>query len=1101
MGKHIRVCSVLAIVAVACMVTLALFFVLAGAQAASTAPLRAGKGMPRLRSSLPEGVDLDVTYISRTPLYQAYCVEYLNDAPNQPGRPILCPGTEDDRRWPEPGEMVAFVAHIINKGTLTSPPFSYAWHLDGVQVAGGTLPALAASEEVTATLQWPWPHGLSDDGQRALGEHTVRFTADPTDAIAETYETNNSLQDRTNAMSFSIYFSPEMYEAYNVPVSDTWPHSAEDWMQKQIATMNANFANAVYPVTPEGSSLRVRINTIAVAPTNPGPDGQHDGGWWIQDEVRCEGCGYYDPATDIDWGMIHELSHQVSIIDLYATGVCAANVFATAQDGMPANVGADWANGGLMGGGDISPYTDHTRYSSHTAGGASTYAGYRNGYYGSYLFDIPLDNSLRILDSQGNPAPDVQVALYQRTGPWDWTGHLGVDAIPEIGGVTDGSGMLALPNRSANGGTVTANGHVMHDNPFGVVDIIGNQGLFLIQLVRDGHEEFHWLDITEFNLAYWRGDVLSHTFLISSHVPPPGAPLAPEVTAVRVEGTWASLDWQPSPSPGVVGYRVYRAAAPRYEHVAAGGLLTGTHFEEFGDGLGDGQHRLYAVTAVDGAGRESGFGERVYAPGLGGPVAIASAPDGSRTVLNNWNFYPLLRQRQDGRYTRRLVNVWYDLGNAHFLAYDPAGRLLVSGFGEFPKGRPAVRIYDQEFRPVWGFGDEGSDLGQVRGPAGVAWWGPACTYGGPYAVDEHTLLLLHFDGDYAGAQGEEGAANGTTFASGVFGLGVLIDVTDTLTYTTENNLELHAGTIEFWVRPNFDSAGAGVHTLFETEDPWGVGGIQIAMGGGTLGWLIWAGENLSGVHSAVDWRAGEWHHVAAAWQEQEMWLALDGRLVDSYDGVVLPTTLGPAFRVGSTPNLGWQVDGVIDELRISDAPRVGNNDLCGRILVADSALGRIQAFDDEGNLVSTYGSPGSGAGQFSNPQGLAVDRNGQVIVADQGNNRLVVLAFNGAEFGYLGSYSPGLSAPSGVVVDTWGHIVVADTANNRVVVLDPQGSFLADYTQPNDDYTGPFNAPRGVAVDFDGDLVVADTGNRRVVTVHGALPGQWGTWLPFVSRR
>jgi hypothetical protein len=632
-----------------------------------------------------------------------------------------------------------------------------------------------------------------------------------------------------------------------------------------------------------------------------------------------------------------------------------------------------------------------------------------------------------------------------------------------------------------------------------VVDVIGNQDLFLIRLSRDNHEEFHWLDITQFNLAYWQGNTLSHTFTISSHVPPPGAPAPPVLAASRVEGTWASLDWQPSLSRDVIGYRVYRAAAPQYRYVAASGLLPGTHFEESLAGQGDGEHRLYAVTAVGSGGRESGFGGFVYAPGLGSPANVAVAPGGLRTILNNGNLYPLLQQQGDGRYSRRLVNVEYGLDGAHSLAYDAAGRLWVSGFGEFAGSRRAVRAYDGEMRPVAAFGEEGSAPGQFIAPTGVAVWGSACTYGGPYALDEHTLLLLHFDGDYAGVQGEVGAADGADFAAGHHGQGVHLDNADTLTYTTAGNLNRTAGTIEFWVRMDPQDGAGEIHVLFELDGP--DGGIQIVKhGGASLNFLMHTPTNLVDLVAAADhWRAGEWHHVAATWQADRMALIVDGLTLASSDNASPPTSLADILYIGSSPRGDWQADAVLDEVRVSDLPRVGNSDRCGRVIVADAGAHRLQAFDVLGNLLSAYGSAGSGAGQFNSPQGLAVGRYGRILTVDQGNNRVVVLSFDGSEFGYLDSHSPGLSAPTGVVVDAWGYIVVADTGNNRIVVLDPGGNFLAEYTQPNDGYTGPFNAPRGVAVEPDGDLVVADTGNHRVVTVHSALPGQWGIWLPLVS--
>lgn len=1052
---------------------------------------------PGASPALVEGIDLDVTYINRSPLYMAYCVEYPWDIPGQPGIPFLCPGTEDDPRWPETGELVTFTAHVVNKGTAVSPAFDYSWQIDGVEMGSGTLPALEAGEEATATYQWPWGHEMSPDGQRALGDHSVRFTADPENAIPETFESNNSLEDPTSAMSFRFYFTPAMYAAYNIPVDPQWPASAEDWIQKQMATMNWDFANSTYPVAPEGATVRVRIDLIGVSDTLPPGDG-HDGGWFIDGDYRHGASAWYDPVTDIDWALIHEMSHQVSIIDLYQIGAEAPNVLVTDRLGNPLNVGFAWARPDLMGGGDIWPHTDWHLYSSHVAGGASTYKGYRNGYYGSYLFDIPIENYFLVLDSQGDPAPGVEVSLYQRNGEPDWVGARAFDGPPDINGTTDANGLFLLTNRPANGGTVTANGHVLHDNPFGVIDIIGSQNLFLVQLRQGTHEEYRWLDITEVNLAYWMGDTLSHTFTIQSHVPPAGAPEAPTLDGVQAQGDWARICWQDSPSPGVAGYRIYRATAPMSEYKLVAEVAAGPCLEDsYGAGTYGG--KVYAVTAVAGS-LESGFSNFGWAPTLSNPSALVVGSDGRRTILDPRNGYALMRQAAGGAYRQYVGSVHFHLENSQFVAMDANNRLLFSHPGDAYVARHSVRVADQDGTPLLEFGEQGSGPGQFQTPAGVAGWGEACSYGGPYEVDEHTLLLLHLDGSYTGEQGEVGTPNGTTFEAGRFGQGVAFDLGDTLTYATADNLERTAGAIEFWVRPNWDGDDGQDYAFFEVGTSWD-NGIRLAKdGANNFRFLVWAGSAEYGIaHWVGDWQAGEWHHMAATWQEPEIALYEDGVLVGRETAQV-PDVLSEPLYVGSGVWDGRVVNGVLDEFRISDVPRLGNSLACGRILVADSGNHRVQAFDSLGSFLSEFGSYGSGDGEFSDPQGLAVGPDGRVLVVDRGNNRLVALSFDGQEFGYLDSYNAGLSYPTGVSADGLGNMAVADTGNGRVVLLDADGEFLAEYTEPNDGYSGAFSWPKGVAVDRGCDLVIADTGNQRVVTVHGALPGCRRIWVPLTLR-
>ena len=90
----------------------------------------------------------------------------------------------------------------------------------------------------------------------------------------------------------------------------------------------------------------------------------------------------------------------------------------------------------------------------------------------------------------------------------------------------------------------------------------------------------------------------------------------------------------------------------------------------------------------------------------------------------------------------------------------------------------------------------------------------------------------------------------------------------------------------------------------------------------------------------------------------------------------------------------------------------------------------------------TIGSYGAGDGQFSCPQGIALDRSGHLVVADWsywGNHRVQVLRYrDGAHVRTIGSEDSDegqLKHPNGVAVDGDGCIVVCDTHNDRLQVL------------------------------------------------------------------
>jgi len=114
----------------------------------------------------------------------------------------------------------------------------------------------------------------------------------------------------------------------------------------------------------------------------------------------------------------------------------------------------------------------------------------------------------------------------------------------------------------------------------------------------------------------------------------------------------------------------------------------------------------------------------------------------------------------------------------------------------------------------------------------------------------------------------------------------------------------------------------------------------------------------------------------------------------------------------------------------------------GNIYVADSNNGRLLMFDTNGTIVGQIGR-GAGQGNLGLPRGLAVDASGRVFVADatgQGlfiyrapsgdSRRLDYLGFVGGE----GVADAQFSYPNSVAVDARGRVYVADTFNDRVQI-------------------------------------------------------------------
>lgn len=199
------------------------------------------------------------------------------------------------------------------------------------------------------------------------------------------------------------------------------------------------------------------------------------------------------------------------------------------------------------------------------------------------------------------------------------------------------------------------------------------------------------------------------------------------------------------------------------------------------------------------------------------------------------------------------------------------------------------------------------------------------------------------------------------------------------------------------------------------------------------------------------------------------------------------------IRNGVEAHFGW-----INGLAIDDDDR---------LFVSDGKMHRVIVFNPKHEVENVI-SDG-----LVDPVGLAIDttnrflyvvdtQQDQVFVYDADTFKLLRRIGTGGKNHFL--TTPGdFGAPEGVAVDADGNVYVADTLNNRVEIFDADGNFISEFGKHGDG-PGYFARPKGIAVDSDGHIWVADQMEDRlqafnregqlltyIGTGHGELPGQF----------
>ncbi|MGA3033332.1 MAG: SMP-30/gluconolactonase/LRE family protein [Terracidiphilus sp.] len=153
------------------------------------------------------------------------------------------------------------------------------------------------------------------------------------------------------------------------------------------------------------------------------------------------------------------------------------------------------------------------------------------------------------------------------------------------------------------------------------------------------------------------------------------------------------------------------------------------------------------------------------------------------------------------------------------------------------------------------------------------------------------------------------------------------------------------------------------------------------------------------------------------------------------------------------------------------------------LYVVDTQQDQILVYDaDTLKLLRRLGTGGknhylTSTGDFAAPQGVALDKDGNVYVTDTLNNRVEIFDADGNFISWFGKHGDGpgyFSRPKGIAIDSDGHVWVADEMEDRLQVFDREGQLLTYIGYQHGNLPGQFEALVGVAIDKQNHVFTAE---------------------------
>ena len=146
-------------------------------------------------------------------------------------------------------------------------------------------------------------------------------------------------------------------------------------------------------------------------------------------------------------------------------------------------------------------------------------------------------------------------------------------------------------------------------------------------------------------------------------------------------------------------------------------------------------------------------------------------------------------------------------------------------------------------------------------------------------------------------------------------------------------------------------------------------------------------------------------------------------------------------------------------------------DAQGDIYVVDDHSDDIQKFDPKGKFIIKFGEDGSGDGQLKNTGGITIGPDGNLYVANYGNNRVEVFSADGK---YVRQWPTPVEKAVDIAIDSKGNIFTTHEFGD-VVEYDPSGKPISIM-----DKLG-LDGPGGIVINPDNLIYVADNNGIEIL--------------------